>query len=264
MTETFQITPEQAAAYEELFVPALFAQWAPMMVDLAGFARATGSSTSPAAPAWPPAPRPTASAAPDRSSAWTSTPPCSRSQRGSAPTSSGAREMCPELPFPASELRRGAVPVGGVLLPRRRPGPRGDGPGRATRRRGRDPDLRGAGRPGGLSGFDAIVRRIAPGEALDLLDTYWSMGICPAVCGAGAGRLPIVETRTTRGTVRYGTVENLVQTEIKGTPLADRLSQSQIDQILTECATILNPFVTPERGLEMPITAHLVAARRAV
>jgi hypothetical protein len=35
MTETFQITPEQAAAYEELFVPALFAQWAPMMADLA-------------------------------------------------------------------------------------------------------------------------------------------------------------------------------------------------------------------------------------
>ena len=36
MTETFQLTREQAAAYEELFVPALFAQWAPMLVDLAG------------------------------------------------------------------------------------------------------------------------------------------------------------------------------------------------------------------------------------
>jgi SAM-dependent methyltransferase len=113
--------------------------------------------------------------------------------------------------------------------------------------------------------FDAIVRRIAPGEALDLLDTYWSMGdlagLCAALQRAGLG---IVETRTTVGTVRYGTVENLVATEIRGTPLADRLSESQIDQILAECAAILNPFISPEHGLEMPITSHLVAARRAV
>ena len=35
MTETFDITREQAEAYEELFVPALFAQWAPLMIDIA-------------------------------------------------------------------------------------------------------------------------------------------------------------------------------------------------------------------------------------
>ena len=64
------------------------------------------------------------------------------------------------------------------------------------------------------------------------------------------------------GTVQYGTVENFVETEVKGTPLADRLSHSQIDQILTESAEILNSFVTPRRGLDMPIRSHLVAARR--
>ena len=66
-----------------------------------------------------------------------------------------------------------------------------------------------------------------PVRLLDLLDTYWSMGDLPALCAAlkRAG-LEIVETRTTVGTVRYGTVENLVETEIKGTPLADRLSQA--------------------------------------
>src|SRR3712207_4773290 len=36
MTETFRLTREQAAAHAALFVPALFAQWAPMLVDLAG------------------------------------------------------------------------------------------------------------------------------------------------------------------------------------------------------------------------------------
>ena len=38
MAEAFQITREQAEAYEKLFVPALFAQWAPLMVDIARIA----------------------------------------------------------------------------------------------------------------------------------------------------------------------------------------------------------------------------------
>ena len=111
--------------------------------------------------------------------------------------------------------------------------------------------------------LDAIVRRIAPGEALDLLDTYWSMGDLPRL-GAALERagLQIAEARTISGTVDYGTVENLVETEVRGTPLADRLSENQIQQILSESADGLRSFLTPDRGLQMPITAHLVAARR--
>lgn len=115
----------------------------------------------------------------------------------------------------------------------------------------------------GYQAFDAIVRGVAPGETLDLLDTYWSMGDLPRLSAAlnGAG-LEVAETRTTVGAVRYGTVENLVATEVKGTPLAERLNQSQIDRILDESAVMLKSFISPQRGLEMPITSHLVAARR--
>ena len=35
MTETFQLTRAQAQAYDDLFVPALFGQWAPQLVDCA-------------------------------------------------------------------------------------------------------------------------------------------------------------------------------------------------------------------------------------
>ena len=35
MSEAFQLTVDQAEAYEELFVPALFAQWAPQLLDTA-------------------------------------------------------------------------------------------------------------------------------------------------------------------------------------------------------------------------------------
>jgi hypothetical protein len=53
-----------------------------------------------------------------------------------------------------------------------------------------------------------------------------------------------VETRTTLGTAMYGSVENLIETEVKGTPLADRLSDDQIAQILTESAGIFAKFLT--------------------
>ena len=33
--ETFQITPAQAEMYESTFVPAIFAQWAPLLLDAA-------------------------------------------------------------------------------------------------------------------------------------------------------------------------------------------------------------------------------------
>lgn len=35
MTETFQISPEQAEMYEAKYVPAIFAQWAPLLLDAA-------------------------------------------------------------------------------------------------------------------------------------------------------------------------------------------------------------------------------------
>ena len=114
----------------------------------------------------------------------------------------------------------------------------------------------------GFQEVEAIVRRVVPGEALELLDTYWSMGDLPRLCAAleRAG-LTIGETRTIHGAVAYGTVENFVDTEVKGTPLAGRLSEEQIQQILAESAEVLDGYITPERGLELPVTAHLIAAR---
>ena len=41
----------------------------------------------------------------------------------------------------------------------------------------------------------------------------------------------------------YGSVENLIETEVKGTPLADRLSDDQISQILAESS---DSFAKPD------------------
>jgi len=44
----------------------------------------------------------------------------------------------------------------------------------------------------------------------------------------------VVESRTTLGTAMYGSVENLIEIEVGGTPLAERPSDAQISQILAE------------------------------
>jgi len=116
--------------------------------------------------------------------------------------------------------------------------------------------------PGFLE-LDAVVRRIAGADAVQLLDTYWSQGdlsiLCKTLCHAG---LDVVETRTTLGTARYGSVENLIEIEVKGTPLADRLSDDQISQILAESSNAFAKFLTPTGELQMPIRAHLVMGSR--
>jgi SAM-dependent methyltransferase len=263
MTETFQITREQAAAYEELFVPALFAQWAPMLVDLAGIrdgdrvldvACGTGIAARTAAER---VGRAGSVVGLDLNPAMLEVaarirPDIEWREGDAAELPFGDESfdavLCQSAVFFFPDVDRAFSEMTRVL-----------------RRGGVAAIQTYAALPEqpGFQEFDAIVRRIVPGEALDLLDTYWSMGDLPALCAAlNRAGLRIVETRTTVGAVQYGTVENLVETEIKGTPLVDRLSQNQIDQILTESATILNSFVTPQRGLEMPITSHLVAARR--
>jgi hypothetical protein len=109
----------------------------------------------------------------------------------------------------------------------------------------------------GFLDLDAVVRRMAATDALQLLDTYWSQGdlsiLCKTLSRAG---LDIVETRTTLGSAIYGSVENLIEIEVKGTPLADRLSDDQISQILAESTDIFAKFLTPAGTLEMPIRAH--------
>ena len=263
MTETFQITREQAAAYEELFVPALFAQWAPMMADLAEISE--GDRVLDVACGTGVAARAAADRVGDSGSVvgLDLNPAMLEIAARTRPDIEWREGDVSELPFGEESFDAVLCQSAVFFFP---DVDRAFSEMARVVRRGGVVAIQTyaalADQPA-YQEIDAIVRRIAPGEALDLLDTYWSMGDLPALCAAlSRAGLEIAETRTTVGTVQYGTVENFVETEIKGTPLADRLSESQIDQILTESAASLDSFVTPQRGLEMPITSHLVAARR--
>jgi SAM-dependent methyltransferase len=263
MTETFQITLEQAVAYEELFVPALFAQWSPLLSDMAGItegqrvldvACGTGVAARAAADR---VGRTGSVVGLDLNPAMLEVAASTRGdiewREGDAGNLPFAGEefdvvLCqsavfffPDVDAAFTEMARVAKPGGVVAI--QTYAALGDQPG--------------------FKELDSVVRRIAPGEALELMDTYWACGDLPQLCRSleRAG-LDVIETRTTLGTAEYGSVENLIETEVKGTPLVDRLSDDQIEQILAQSAEILARFVSTEGRLEMPIRAHLVAARR--
>jgi ubiquinone/menaquinone biosynthesis C-methylase UbiE len=263
VTETFQITREQAEAYEELFVPALFAQWAPLMIDIArveegqrvlDVACGTGVVARAAAD-W--VGRTGSVVGLDLNPAMLEVAAGIRSdiewRQGDAVNlpfgdSEFDAVLCqsalfffPDVDAAVAEMVRVVRPGGAVAV--------------QTYASLDD-------QPGFLE-FDAVVRRIAAADALPLLDTYWSQGdlsmLCKTLSWTG---LDIVETRTTLGTAMYGSVENLIETEVKGTPLADRLCDDQIAQILAESAEIFAKFLTPAGELQMPIRAHLVMGRK--
>ena len=265
MTETFQITPEQAEAYESLFVPALFAQWTAPMIDIAGIARGqqvldvacgTGVLARAAADRVGDAgavvgvdlnPAMLAVAArvrPDLE--WREADVADlpfADGRFDAVLCQSALFFFPDVVGALREMAR-VVRPGGVV---------------AVQTYAALPDQPGFG------DLATVVARHAPPEAMHLVDTYWSQGDLPTLRATlEEVGVPVVETRTMLGTAMYGSVANLVEIEIRGTPLVDRLTEDQIEQIVAESREVLGRYRTADGQLAMPIRAHLVAGRRPV
>lgn len=262
MTETFQITLEQAKAYEERFVPALFAQWAPHLVDVAEVmpgqrvldvacgsgivARAATERTDPALvvgvdvnPAMLEVAR---SVRPDID--W---------REGDAqalPFGDGSFHavLCqsalfffPDPDLAVAEMTRVAA-EGGVVAVQTYAGLEAQ--------------------PGYRRLVDVVVEHAGEG-ARELLDTYWSQGDVPALCAMlEAAGLHVAETRSRWGTARFESVDQLVRTEIGSSPLAERVTRGQVEAIIRDCAQQLGRFVAADGSLPLPILAHMVAARR--
>ena len=265
MTETFQITPEQAEAYESLFVPALFAQWTAPMIDIAGIARGqqvldvacgTGVLARAAADRVGAAgsvvgvdlnPAMLAVAARQRPDLeWREADVADlpfADGRFDAVLCQSALFFFPDVLAALREMARVLRP-GGVL---------------AVQTYAALPDQPGFGE------LETIVARHAPPEAMRLVDTYWSQGDLPTLrANLEQVGLTVVETRSKLGTAMYGSVADLVEIEIRGTPLVDRLTEDQIDQILAESREALGRYRTADGRLGMPIRAHLMAGRRPV
>jgi SAM-dependent methyltransferase len=261
-TETFQISAEQAEIYESAFVPAIFAQWSPRLLDAAGVepgqrvldvACGTGVLARTAA---------------DRIGPTGEVVGVDLSEgmltvaRRLRPDIEWHRGDAADLPLADADFDLTVCQSALMFMP----------DATAALR-----EMARVTRSGGTVGVQvyaslddqpaygpwvAMVARHAGPEAISLLSTYWIHGDLDVLRGRFASaRLEVASVGTVRGVARFPSVERMVRTEVEATPLVDRLSDAVYRRILDESAEILAPYQT-DAGADLPIDAHLVIARK--
>ena len=263
-TEDFQVSLQAAEMYEARFVPAIFAEWAPLLADLAGIR--PGQAVLDVACGTGIVARTVA----DRLGSTGRVVGLDLNEGMLAV----ARQVRPELdwrqgdvagpPFADGSFDTVLCQMALMFFP--------DRPG-ALREMAR------VVRPGGLVAlavpaaldcqpaygpFVEMATRIAGPETASLLGAYWACGEVPELrwLVESAG-LEVVDVRTHTGTARFGSADELAVTEVEGSPLAERISEEDYAAIRAGARELLAPFITAEGRLDAPLLGHVLAARRA-
>lgn len=259
-TETFQVQIEAAELYESAFVPALFAEWAPRVLDLVGVAdghRALDVACGTGIVARTAADRigDDAVVGVDVNEAMLAVAgrvrPGIRWQQADAaalPFADGAFDVVtcqmalmffPDRARALSEMARVVTDSGvvGLVVPDRL-----------------------SAQPAYRAFTDIVVGR-AGAAAEPLLSAYWSCGDLHEleVLLAAAG-LVAREVRTVLGTAHFATVEEFVQAEVNASPLAAQLAAGTMRAIVEDARNALTRFTADDGRLAAPLQCHLVAA----
>ena len=260
MTETFQLTIDQAQAYEDLFVPALFAQWAPSLVDCArarpgqrvlDVACGTGVAARAA-----------------KAVVGTTGSVCGLDLNPAmlevARRNDEGIEWCEgdaqQLPFADAEFDVVLCQSALFFFPH---------PREAVHEMARVTAPGGwvalqtyaslEHQPGYRRFVDVVVAHSGP-EARGLFGTYWSQGDLDALADLmeSAG-LDVVETRSRLGTVAFPSVDAIVHTEIQATPLANSIGDEAYKEIVSATRLALREYVGPNGEVALPIRAQFIA-----
>jgi ubiquinone/menaquinone biosynthesis C-methylase UbiE len=262
-TETFQISMAAAEIYESKFVPALFAEWAPHLVDFAGIrpgqavldvacgtgivartvadrlrgaCRVVGLDLNPAMLAVARRVRPDIE--------WR------EGDAAAMPFPDGSFDvvLCqmalmffPDRAGALREMRRlvGAGGTVAIVVPAHLPAQPAYAP------------------------FVEMVARHAGPDAVSLLGAYFSCGdLGPLTSLVESAGLSVAGTRTHLGRVKCASVDEFVTAEVESSPLAGRIGKDAYARIRAGAREVLRPFMTPAGRLEVPFAGHLVAGRR--
>ena len=261
--ETFQLPLAAAERYEEAFVPALFAQWAPILCDAASVgpgqrvldvACGTGIVARTAAERVGPE---GVVVGVDLNEAMLEV------ARRVSPDLELRVGDAADLPFPARDFDAVLCQMALMFFPDRL---------RALTEMARvalDGGRVGLVLPSSLTTqcafgpFVDVAARHAGPEAMALLGTYFTCGDLDELTGfvREAGLQP-EEATTQNGIYRSPSIDAFVTTEVEGTPLVERISQEVYDRIRTDAHIALAPFTTPDGRVEAPFACHVVVARR--
>jgi ubiquinone/menaquinone biosynthesis C-methylase UbiE len=260
VTETFSLSLDQAHAYEQLFVPALFAQWVPTLLECAKVAAGqrvldvacgTGVAARGAAAAVGPA---------GHVSGVDLNPAMIQVARECAPGIEWRVGDASKLPYEDEAFDAVLCQSALFFFP---------DSASAVREMSRVLVLGGTvavqtyaeleEQPGYRPFVDTVVRHAGP-DARSLLGTYWSKGRLDELRAlfADAG-LEVTEARTLLGTVTFPSVDALVQTEIRATPLAERIDEVAYGAISENVRKVLERYADAEGMVRLPIRARFIA-----
>jgi SAM-dependent methyltransferase len=260
-TDTFQIPAEAAELYEARFVPAIFAEWAPLLADLAGVR--PGQEVLDAACGTGIVARTVADrlAGDGRVVGLDLNDAMLAVARQVRPDLEWRQGDVAALPFPDRSFDVVLCQMALMFVPDRTAALR---------------EMARVTRPGGTVAlcvpaaladqpaygpFVEVAARHAGAEARLLLGTYWACGDLDRLLEtAAAAGLAVVDTRTHLGTASFDSVEAFVATEVEGSPLAQRITQDVYDRIRTGAREALAPFTGPDGTVAAPFRGHLVAA----
>ncbi|NDL60496.1 methyltransferase domain-containing protein [Phytoactinopolyspora sp. XMNu-373] len=257
-TETFQISLDAAEVYESKFVPAIFAEWADRLVEAVDVAPmqavldvACGTGI-------------VARTVADRIGSGTIV-----GLDLNAAMLAVAHRLRPdlewhqgdavELPFPERTFDRVLCQMGLMFVPDR---------ARAIREMARvatGGSTVGIVVPASIGEQPAyrelasIVADEAGAAAAVLIDTYWSCGDLDELRAlfSSAGLTHVV-ARTHLGTARFRSADELVATEVEGSPLITQIDDATYTRIRERARTALEPFATQSGSLHAPLRGHIV------
>lgn len=259
-TETFQISSEAAEAYESKFVPAIFSEWAPHTIEAARVA--AGDEILDVACGTGVVARRAAGivgaegsvVGVDLNQAMLTV--AARVQ----PDVEWVLGSVDELPFADDRFDASLCQMAFMFFPDRRRA--FEEMARVTRPGGRlavvvpaSLDQQPAYRQ-----FVEIAARHAGAEARPLLSTYWSCGDLDELVATMSGSgVAFDEGRTKTGTARFDDPEDLVVTEVEGSPLAERINEEAYAAIRRSVAEEMAGYVTSEGTFEIPLVCHVLA-----
>ena len=262
-SEAFQIPIEAAQFYEAAFVPAFFAQWAPLICDAAGIgpgqevldvACGTGIVARTAAERVGSAGRVVGV---DLNEAMLTV------ARRVRPDIEFRRGDAGALPFPDQSFEVSLCQMALMFFP---------GRAAALREMARVVIEGGAvaiAVPGALDAqpvfqpFVDMAARHAGPDAMTLLSTYFACGSLDdlerLVESAG---LTITAAHRHVGVYRAPSIDAFVTTEVESTPLVERISDDVYRAIRAGAHDVLAPFTAADGRVEAPFESNIVAARR--
>ena len=262
-SETFRLSAAAAELYETQFVPALFAEWAPHLIEVAGVA--PGQAVLDVACGTGIVARTVAAAQHGRGRVvgLDLNEAMLEVARRVRPELDWRQGDAAHLPFPDGAFDVALCQMALMFFPDRV---------RVLAEMARVVTAAGTvafSVPGSLPSqpayapFVAMAVRHAGPEAAGLLGTYFASGDLDELRSlTETAGLTITTARAYRGTVRCPSIDAFVTAEVESTPLRERISDEVYARIRTDARDLLRPFTTPGGAAAIPLDGHVIAARR--